>query len=270
MTDRRRASEPQDRSGEEHNPFAPPPEGAPDRPWQPRHLTGEDRDGAQGDGQGGGENRGENGTKDRERESQRQRWGSQWSSRQPRRGSGRWGEPSGGGQDGGPGSGVGGPGRWDPSDPAQRHARYAMLAGMWGVLTAALGWEWLALLLGSLALYWGISALRGGPKESPEARDRRVAALQGGQGGAPAPGPEGQRGPGQSAARTASSSGRASAISGVVLAGVALLLVAASYTMQLVYKDYFDCVDDALTTPSRESCENLLPSQLRPYFGERD
>lgn len=265
MTDRRRASEPQDRSDEEHNPFAPPPEGAPDRPWQPRHLPGDGRDGGRGDGQGDGADGGE----DRERDGQRPRWGSQWSSRQPRRGSGRWGEPP-GGQDGGPGGGPAGPGRWDPSDPAQRHARYAMLAGMWGVLTAALGWEWLALLLGSLALYWGISSLRGGPKEGPEARERRVAALQGGQAGRSTPEPPATGPAGQAAARQAPSPGRASAISGVVLAGAALLLVAASYTMQLVYKDYFDCVDDALTAPSRASCENQLPSQLRPYFGERE
>ncbi|TDC77568.1 hypothetical protein [Streptomyces hainanensis] len=266
MTDRRRASDRPDGPGEEHNPFAPPPEGAPDRPWQPRHLDGEGQDGGRrGDGDRG-EDRDTNGRQD----DQRQRWGSQWSSRQPRRGSGRWGEPS-GGQDGGSGGGPAGPGRWDPSDPAQRHARYAMLAGMWGVLTAALGWEWLALLLGSLALYWGISSLRGGPRQSPEARDRRVAALQGGTPApapAPEPGPSGQAPAGAAKARQGSSPGRASAISGVVLAGVALLLVGASYTLQLVYKDYFDCVNDALTTPSRASCETLLPSELRPYFGE--
>ncbi|MEU3176383.1 hypothetical protein ABZ657_32335, partial [Streptomyces sp. NPDC007000] len=42
------------RDSEENNPFAPPPEGAPDQPWQPRRPSGdEDGDsGGQGDGSG--------------------------------------------------------------------------------------------------------------------------------------------------------------------------------------------------------------------------
>ncbi|MGK5531222.1 hypothetical protein [Streptomyces sp. URMC 129] len=157
MTDRRRASGQQERPGEEDNPFAPPPEGEPDRPWRPRHPEPSDQD------------------------DQRQRWGSQWSRRQPKRDGGAFGEPrrdpdgDGPGQGGGPG----GRGRWDPADPAQRHARYAVLAGMWGVFGGLLGWEWLGLLLGALALYWGVSALRGGPKPAGEPRNRRLEALEG-------------------------------------------------------------------------------------------
>ncbi|WP_129841918.1 hypothetical protein [Streptomyces sp. RFCAC02] len=243
MTDRRRSPGPKDEPAEE-NPFAPPPEGTPDRPWQPRRPEGDDgRDG--GDGDGG-------------RDDQRQRWGRQWSDRQPGRGSGRWGDPAGGG--GGQGGPPGGPRGWDPSDPGQRHARYALLGGMWGVCAGALlGWEWLGLLLGALALYWGISGLRGGPKGGASKREKKVDALQG---RAPAPAQP------AAAGRDADRPRTTAAVTGIVLAALSLVIVAASYTFQLVYKDYFDCVDDALTAPSRESCENLLPDRLQPLFGE--
>jgi hypothetical protein len=53
-----------------------------------------------------------------------------------------------------------------------------------------------------------------------------------------------------------------------VLAAASLMIVATTYTVQLVYKDYYDCVDDALTEPSREACDDLLPSQIRPFLTE--
>ncbi|WP_059012996.1 hypothetical protein [Streptomyces specialis] len=59
-------------------------------------------------------------------------------------------------------------------------------------------------------------------------------------------------------------------VSGIVLAVAALVIVATTYTVQFVYKDYFDCVDDALTAPSREACETLLPEELRRILGEQD
>lgn len=268
MTDRRRASGQQDRPSEENNPFAPPPEDAPNRPWRPRDPSGADEPGSAGD--------------DGEQDSQRSRWGSQWSWRQPKRQGGDFGAPPGGPQ------GEGGTGRpanrWDPSDPAQRHARYAVLSGMWGVFTALLGWDWLALLLGALALYWGVSALRGGPKPSPEDEEageaerqrRRVQQLEGGRDGDVSPAPTGG-GDGERAAkggRGAKGRGRrpqfAAAVAGVVLASASLLIVGTTYAMQLVYKDYYDCVEDALTIPARESCEDLLPDQLKPLLGEGD
>ncbi|MDT0265260.1 hypothetical protein RM844_03030 [Streptomyces sp. DSM 44915] len=225
MTDRPRASGQQERPSEEDNPFAPPPEGQPDQPWRPRRPDGDSRDGND------------------DEPDQRQRWGSQWSRRQPRRGNGPFGAPGGG--DRPDEDGEGRPGRrWDPNDPAQRHARYAVLAGMWGVFAGLLSWEWLGLLLGALALYWGVSALRGGPRDA--------------DGQPPAPTPDGRR------------PQRGAAISGVVLASLALLVVSVSYTAQLVYKDYFDCVSDSLTAPSREACEEHLPSQLHSVFGDQN
>ncbi|MEU1158314.1 hypothetical protein ABZ369_35645, partial [Streptomyces sp. NPDC005918] len=60
------------------------------------------------------------------------------------------------------------------------------------------------------------------------------------------------------------------AISGLVTGGLALLMVAATFTAQLVYRDYYTCVDDALTNASQQSCEDHLPKPLRPLLGEQD
>ncbi|MCK1816470.1 hypothetical protein MTQ13_19665 [Streptomyces sp. XM4011] len=282
MTDRRRASGRQDRPGEEHNPFAPPPEGQPDRPWQFRRDDSGNGDsgGRGGTGSGGGNGSGDGGNTggsngdDENEDNQRSRWGSQWSRRQPGRGTGGFGQPP---QQPGeePGGRPFGP-RWDPTDPRQRHARYALLAGLWGIFAGLLGWEWLGLLLGALALYWGISGLRGAPREETE-KDGKTgtdeqephhrATVAQVEGEAPRPGP------GPTATTTPPAPRRSPvgmAIGGVVLAGLALLIVFTTYTVQLVYKDYFDCHQDALTTTSREACEDLLPERLRPILGDRN
>ncbi|WP_432134908.1 MULTISPECIES: hypothetical protein [unclassified Streptomyces] len=226
-----------DRGGDQQddNPFAPPPEGTPDRPWQPRHpATGGD----QGQ-QGGGSP-----------------WGSQWSDRQPGRSDGGFGErpgerpgggPEGGGGPGGSG-GQGGPGgsapRWDPTDPAQRRARYALLGGMWAFFFALFSWTYVALLLGALALYWGISALRAKPRTpDPDA-------------------PAAPPAPGTGRPQTTA------AISGLVTASLALAVVATVFTTQLVYQDYYTCKQDALTHEAEQGCSDLLPKELRSILGE--
>ncbi|MFF4572353.1 hypothetical protein [Streptomyces sp. NPDC001410] len=197
------------RGGEQQddNPFAPPPEGTPDKPWQPRHPEGPS--------------------------------GTQWSDRQPGRSPGGFGERPGRGPEG-PG-GPAGPGmRWDPTDPAQRRARYALLSGIWAVFFALFSWPYVALLLGALALYWGISALRAKPRPAdPNAP-------------APAPGPRPQT---------------TAAIGGLVTASLALALVATTFAVQLVYRDYYTCVGDALTHEAKQSCEQLLPKELRGVLG---
>ncbi|MEV0320140.1 hypothetical protein ACIBKX_12280 [Streptomyces sp. NPDC050658] len=218
--------------GKDDNPFAPPPEGTPDQPWRPRPGNG-------GDGAGSGSGSGDQGNSP---------WGSQWSDRQPGRSQGggfgeRPGQQGGGqGPDGqqGPGTGM----RWDPTDPAQRRARYALLSGMWAFFFALFGWRYVALLLGALALNWGISALRAKPK-TPDPT-------------APAPTPESRK-PQTTAA-----------VSGLVTASLALAMVAATFAAQLVYRDYYTCVNDALTTTAKQSCEDLLPKQLRPLLGEQE
>ncbi|MFE9676013.1 hypothetical protein ACFYO5_18080 [Streptomyces sp. NPDC006259] len=206
------------------NPFAPPPEGSPDRPWQPRRPP-----------QGGGE------PPSGDTPSGYTPWGSQWSDRQPGRSGGGFGE-----RPGGPPEGGGGPGsepnpRWNPKDPSQRRARYALLCGMWAFFFALFGWPYVALLLGALALNWGIGALRAKPRTpdpdnpEPPARPQTTAA-----------------------------------VSGVVTASLALALVALTFTAQLVYSDYYTCTDDALTHQSRQACDDLLPKQLRNVLGGND
>ncbi|MFI9153911.1 hypothetical protein [Streptomyces sp. NPDC053367] len=218
--------------GREENPFAPPPEGTPDRPWQPRHPSpGEGSGDGPGDGAGDGSRGGAP-------------WGSRWSDRQPGRSGGGFGErPRPDQEDGSGGPGGGRPGsgmRWDPTDPAQRRARYALLSGMWAFFFALFGWPYVALMLGALALYWGIDSLRTRPRTPDPDR----------------PAPE-----------TPGRSHTTSAVAGLVTASLALLLVAASFTAQLVYQDYYTCTKDALTAEAEQSCSELLPKELRGVLG---
>ncbi|MGW6984385.1 hypothetical protein ACWGE1_33885 [Streptomyces sp. NPDC054932] len=185
MPDRRQPDSPTD-----DNPFAAPPEGRPDQPWQPRS------------GGGGG-----NGDGPKDSDGQR------------------------------------GPARWDPTDPVQRRARYALLAGMWGFFFGIFGIPSVGLLLGTLALYWGISALRGKP--APATTDGTPAAA----GGLDALG---------AAARPQ----RTAAVSGLVTASLAILLAMSSYALQLAYKDFYVCRDDALTKSAELQCNTLLPDNL--------
>ncbi|KUL80632.1 MULTISPECIES: hypothetical protein [unclassified Streptomyces] len=213
---------------QDDNPFAPPPEGTPDQPWQPRHPSGDDD--AQGRGDGG-----------------EPPWGSQWSDRQPGRASGggfgerpRGGGPEGPGQGGSQGSNM----RWDPTDPAQRRARYALLSGMWAFFFALFSWPYVALLLGALSLYWGISSLRAKPR-TPDPDN-------------PAP------------ARTGGRPQTTAAVSGLVTASLALAVVAAGFTAQVVYSDYYTCRSDALTSEAEQSCKQLLPEELRGVLGSTE
>ncbi|MFE1437979.1 hypothetical protein [Streptomyces sp. NPDC058739] len=213
---------------QDDNPFAPPPEGTPDRPWQPRHPSSGD---GRGEGQGG------DGRDDGSP------WGSQWSDRQPGRSPGGFGDRPRGDQDGGPGGGRPGPGpRWDPTDPAQRRARYALLSGMWAFFFALFGWPYVGLMLGALSLYWGISSLRAKPR-TPDPDQ-------------PAP-----------AAAPPSRPRTTAAVGGLVTASLAIALVGASFTAQLVYRDYYTCTQDALTNEAKQSCSDLLPEELRGVLG---
>ena len=134
--------------------------------------------------------------------------------------------------------------RWDPTDPAQRRARFALLSGMWAFFFALFSWPYVALMLGALALYWAISALRAKPRTAnPDT---------------PAPPTSGNR-PQTTAA-----------ISGLVTASLALAMVAATFTAQLVYSDYYTCVNDSLTKTAEKSCDQLLPKELRGLLGSRD
>lgn len=242
------------------NPFAPPPADAPDQEWRPRHPA------PHGSGQDGRDENGEP-SKDDPAPS----WGSQWSPRQPGRQNGGFGtRPGGRGgpQSGGPGGsgGSGGGLRWDPTDPAQRRARYALLAGMWAFFCVLFSLPELSLLLAALALYWGISSLRAKPDSSKATAEATTAAMEGRP--APAAHPAGQSGAPSSQGSTRPQV--TAAIAGLVTASLALMMVAATFTVQIVYRDYFTCVNDALTQSSGKSCEKLLPKELRPLLSTRE
>ncbi|MFD4138735.1 hypothetical protein OHS70_14280 [Streptomyces sp. NBC_00390] len=246
MLDRRRRTDlllPRERqSTDDNNPFAPPPEGRPDQPWQPRRpandepSTSDSPDSSSSDGDRSGR-------------------GGQWSSRQPGRSSGGgFGGRPGGQQDGRRDPEGGGPGpgmRWDPTDPAQRRARYALLSGMWAFFFALFDFPEIALLLGSLAVYWSISSLRAKPQR------RAADAVM-----SPAPAPGAPASPNRPQITAA--------VSGLVMAGIALMIVAASFTAQLVYRDFYTCVDDALTKTGQLACNDQLPKPLRGVIGVKE
>ncbi|MEU9763331.1 hypothetical protein AB0D98_27185 [Streptomyces sp. NPDC047987] len=257
------------------NPFAAPPENRPDQPWQPRHPSNADDgrgDGRRGDGgQGGGSPEGSS-------SGDRPLWGSQWSNRQPGRQSGGFGgRPGGPGGPNGQGGPEGNPGglRWDPTDPVQRRARYALLGGMWAFFFALFDFPEIALLLGALSVYWSISALRTKPKD-PTATGGAGASRPAASSGAPAAGPLQGSGsghvpaPGSAPGSPAPGYGRqqtTAALSGLVTALLALTVVATTFTVQLVYRDYYTCVNDALTKSGQLACNDLLPKPLEPIFG---
>ncbi|MFI6642212.1 hypothetical protein [Streptomyces sp. NPDC050504] len=241
---------------QDDNPFAAPPEDRPDQEWRPRQPA-----------QPSQPPQGENGDQEGSGQTPPSAWGGRWSSRQPGRQGGDFGSRQGNGQGGpgpngngnGPGNGAGP--RWDPTDPSQRRARYALLAGMWAFFFAIFRQEEIALLLGALAAYWSISSLRAKPAGAAGAAGTGAGA--GGTGGAqpapqaPAPAPPGN---GRRQQRTA-------AVSGLVTASIALVMVAGSFTAQLVYRDYYTCQRDALTKSGELACNDQLPKPLRKIFG---
>ncbi|MFF7361015.1 hypothetical protein [Streptomyces sp. NPDC008125] len=280
------------------NPFAAPPEGRPDQPWRPRHPSAHSGQGG-GTGQGSGQGQG-NGNGPGPADG-RPVWGSQWSDRQPGRENGEFGRrPGAGGGPEQPGGGRGGM-RWDPTDPAQRRARYAVLSGMWAFFFVLFGFPEIALLLGALGAYWAISSLRADPKPPAPADG---AASPGPAGATPAAGaptpdgaaagqpgsvptgsvPTGSVPPGSVPPGSVPAGGQGgrpvpgvggrpqttAAVSGLVTALLALVMVAGTFTVELVYRDYYTCVDDALTRDSALACNDLLPDPLEPVFGVKN
>ncbi len=178
-----------------------------------------------------------------------------------------------------PGNGAGGPGgkggndrgpgglRWDPTDPAQRRARYAALGGMWAFFFALFDFPEIALLLGALATYWAISALRT-PLKNTSATDR--SAVDGGSAGTAAPADPAAPASPASPSTVSSRHHTTTAVGGLVTALLALLIVGTSFTVQLVYRDYYTCVNDALTKSASVACNDKLPKPLEPFFGVKE
>jgi hypothetical protein len=124
---------------------------------------------------------------------------------------------------------------------------------MWGIFFVLFGWSYVGLLLGALAVYWGVSSLRGTPR-TPDP-DSPVAAAQG-------PG----NGPGQKARPQVTA-----AVTGLVTASITLAMVAGLFTAQFVYRDYYTCRSDALTATAQQNCDHLLPAGfIRAALGQNN
>jgi hypothetical protein len=223
------------------DPFAPPPKDAPDRPWQPRGRAHDPRrpeDSGDPDSSDG--SNGSNGAPGHGAPPQvppPHPWSPGYQGRQPP----PYGPPP-------------GP-RFDPTDPVQRKARYALLSGMWGIFFMILGVPELTLLLSSLALYWAISALRGKAKPpTPPAA------------GTPAPPP------GLYSTSTAPARPQApAAMGGLIASIVGLALFAGAFGVQMYYKSFYDCQSQALTQAVYNTCATSVtprpPHWLVKYGG---
>ena len=133
---------------------------------------------------------------------------------------------------------------------------------MWGLFFGLFSMPQVGLLLGVLAVYWGVSSLRAKDRPERASREQVLAAAFGAPAAeAPQDGPP--YGPGQTRPQFTA------AVSGIISGVVALAVVAMTFAFQLAYKDYYTCVQDALTQPARVSCNTLLPPQLRPVLGVR-
>ncbi|WP_051970240.1 hypothetical protein [Kitasatospora azatica] len=219
------------KNSDERNPFAPPPADAPDQPWQPRLPQGGPVDGPPP----GADGSSEEGRPNRPPVPPPHPWSPNW-------------------------QGGGGPGwpdrqqppqqpKFDPNDPVHRRSRYALGSGMAALFAGLSSLLELALLFGALALYWGVSALRAGAKESAPSATERPAGTD----AAPSGGwPPALRSRPQVPA----------ALGGLLTGGVALVLVLGSYAINLAYQPYFDCRNDALTSVADKSCANLAPHWL--------
>jgi hypothetical protein len=278
------------------DPFAPPPKDAPDRPWQPRQPrqhparpgergwanenppqhSGQDdgngRDGGNGDSGGSNGSHGDGG-------GQPQRpvvppphpWSPGYQGAPPRLG---YGPP----QPQGP--------RFDPTDPVQRRARYALLSGMWGIFFLILDLPYVTLALAALALYWSISSLRGTAKTPVSALTSGSSApgaaagagqaagpVSGAQGGpvGPPPPPPGYA-QGYVPPPYATKPQLPAALGGLVASIVGLSLVAAVFGVQMYYKSYYDCHANALTRSVYQQCADTVhpkpPEWLKQLNGD--
>ncbi|MGW4897003.1 hypothetical protein ACWEQL_32800 [Kitasatospora sp. NPDC004240] len=190
----------------ERNPFAPPPADAPDQPWQPRNPRPGSED------QGGTEDSG--GSDERPQVPPPHPWSPGYQ--------GGWS----------PRPSAPQPPRLDPSDPTQRRARNAALAGVAALMCAVAGVYYVALFVGALAVLWGVSALRA-PKPAAAEGDHTVS---------PAPSPL-----------------TTPALGGILAGAMTVVFVGSVIGLNLYYNDYVTCVRDSLTTSGEDSCDSLAP-----------
>ncbi|MER5355094.1 hypothetical protein ABT093_32830 [Kitasatospora sp. NPDC002551] len=198
----------------ERNPFAPPPADAPDQPWRPRAPR--PSDGSEGpEGQDGDPD-------ERPLVPPPHPWSPGY------QGGGWHPRPS-----------APQPPRLDPTDPAQRKARNAALAGMGALVCAFATLHYVALFLGALAIAWGVSAMRA-PK--PATADATAAPAAAAPGGPTAPNPL-----------------TPAALAGILTGAMTVVFVSSVLGLALYYNDYITCVRDSLTSSGADGCERLAP-----------
>jgi hypothetical protein len=228
---------------DERDPYAPPPENAPDRPpAAPWNLPGSGGD--QGSGGSGGSGGGSGGGP----------WGDpRPNDRQNRERDRRDDEER------------------TPADPRKRNARIALWLGVWGLFFALFFWEEAGLVMGVAAAVLGFRAMRG--TTAPEVGPR----VEEGPGGtARTPGRSRRRArpaPASAAPGAAANRGTprpAGAMVGLVTGAIAVVWVMGVWSMRWANQDYYDCMDAGLTKVAQDQCKQELPGYLRDIIDEID
>ncbi|BAJ28872.1 MULTISPECIES: hypothetical protein [Kitasatospora] len=163
----------------ERNPFAPPPPGAPDQPWQPRTPHPDQRR--------------PDGRTDEDHP-------------QPQRGP----QPA---------------PKLDPADPSHRAARNALYSGFAALITALFTLYWLAFPLALLAVWYAVTVLRTPAEPVTDPFTPRPVRPQ-----VPA------------------------ALGALITGGLALVISVSAFTVQIAYRDYLSCLDNAVTQEGSHSC----------------
>lgn len=231
---------------EERDPYAPPPEGAPDRPPSaPWNLPGAGSNsgaGRSGTGGSGPDNSGGSG-------------------------GGPWGDPDSHRDHRGRDRDDDRP----PADPRRRNARFALWLGVWGLFFGIFLWEEAGIVMGFAAAVLGFRALRGtsAPVVGPRIE-------QGPGGTARTPG-RARRFPRPARVRTAPGArtpGTAprpqGALVGLVTGVLAVVWVLGVWSFRWSQQDYYDCMDAALTKQAQQQCKSELPEFARDLVDNLD
>ncbi|MGA4540355.1 hypothetical protein ACPA54_10190 [Uniformispora flossi] len=222
---------------DERDPYAPPPEGAPDRPpaapWNVPSAGGSGGSGGQGPNP---------------EPEQRDPWGRPRQEQRPDRDRDR--------------------DEQKPADPRRRNARIAMWLGLWALLFGLMVSQEIGIVMGVAAVVLGVRTLRGtsAPRVGP-----RVEQGPGGTAHHPGPARRVDR-----PAVVAPQAARGTvtrppgAMVGLVTGLMAIVWVLSVWSFRWSHQDYYDCMDAALTKTAEQSCKQELPSYLRDNINDVD
>lgn len=212
---------------DERDPYAPPPEGAPDRPpAAPWNVPGAGGPGGSGSDPG---------------PEQRDPWGRPRQEQRPERDRDR--------------------DEQKPADPRRRNARIALWLGVWGLFFGLVVSEEIGIVMGVAAVVLGVRSLRGtsAPRVGPRVE-------QGPGGTAHHPGPA-RRLDRPAAVPPQAERGKVTrppgAMVGLVTGVMAIVWVLSVWSFRWSHQDYYDCMDAALTKTAEQACKQELPSYLR-------